>query len=287
MMQNSNGLHYAEPDSIKARQFMQEKIYELLLQRQTGEMAPKDNLLDLIRRLEEGLYKSARTKEEYMNLETLEIRINLLIAHPNNQNLQYQQQNNANAATGTMIPTPGLPQSGNSNFMAPSSNSWLVFQHRNTINTLVDADGDNSMMPSAGNAVNYSMDNTGLSRGLDTGSFGSVNDHPSVPEHDQQDKLWKLLDLLVHASQCRAGECLYPDCRKMKGLFRHGMLCEVRMSGGCSLCKKMWHLIQRHTLSCKDTSCHVPRCRDLQKWFVMNMMSRCNLDENSDILRME
>ncbi|KAL3615302.1 hypothetical protein CASFOL_040963 [Castilleja foliolosa] len=74
-------------------------------------------------------------------------------------------------------------------------------------------------------------------------------------------QLRKMLELLVHASQCRSANCQYPNCRKVKGLFRHGMLCKVRASGGCVLCKKMWYLLQLHARACKESECNVPRCR--------------------------
>lgn len=74
-------------------------------------------------------------------------------------------------------------------------------------------------------------------------------------------QLRKMLDLLVHASQCRSSLCQYPNCRKVKGLFRHGIQCKTRASGGCLLCKKMWYLLQLHARACKESECHVPRCR--------------------------
>ncbi|XP_076915941.1 histone acetyltransferase HAC1-like isoform X1 [Bidens hawaiensis] len=101
-----------------------------------------------------------------------------------------------------------------------------------------------------------------------------LTQHTSIAERDAQNKearqqrvvqLRKMLDLLVHASQCKAGQCQYPNCRKVKGLFRHGMQCKVRASGGCPLCKKMWHLLQLHARACKDSPCTVPRCRDLRE----------------------
>ncbi|KAI3825536.1 hypothetical protein L1987_07026 [Smallanthus sonchifolius] len=97
---------------------------------------------------------------------------------------------------------------------------------------------------------------------------------PSIAERDAQSKearqlrvvqLRMMLDLLVHASQCRAVQCPYPNCTKVRGLFRHGRQCKVRASGGCPLCKKMWHLLQLHARACKDTPCPVPRCRDLRE----------------------
>lgn len=72
-----------------------------------------------------------------------------------------------------------------------------------------------------------------------------------------------MLDLLLHASQCRSPLCLYPNCRKVKGLFRHGINCKVRASGGCVLCKRMWYLLQLHARACKESQCHVPRCRSI------------------------
>ncbi|KAL2933129.1 Histone acetyltransferase HAC1 [Bienertia sinuspersici] len=101
-----------------------------------------------------------------------------------------------------------------------------------------------------------------------------LTNHPSVADRDAQNKearqqrviqLRKMLDLLVHASQCRSPHCQYPNCRKVKGLFRHGIQCRVRASGGCVLCKKMWYLLQLHARACKESECHVPRCRDLKE----------------------
>lgn len=101
-----------------------------------------------------------------------------------------------------------------------------------------------------------------------------LTNHPSMAERDAQNKearqvrvvqLRKMLDLLVHASQCRSAHCQYPNCRKVKGLFRHGIQCKTRASGGCHLCKKMWYLLQLHARACKESECSVPRCRDLKE----------------------
>lgn len=101
-----------------------------------------------------------------------------------------------------------------------------------------------------------------------------LTNHPSTAERDAQNKearqmrvvqLRKMLDLLVHASQCRSPQCQYPNCRKVKGLFRHGIQCKTRASGGCLLCKRMWYLLQLHARACKESECHVPRCRDLKE----------------------
>ncbi|KAK4397844.1 Histone acetyltransferase HAC1 [Sesamum angolense] len=99
-------------------------------------------------------------------------------------------------------------------------------------------------------------------------SNNQSNDHDAQNKEARQLRvmqLRKMLDLLVHASQCRSPHCQYPNCRKVKGLFRHGMLCKVRASGGCHLCKKMWYLLQLHARACKESQCTVPRCRDLKE----------------------
>ncbi|KAI5082147.1 hypothetical protein GOP47_0001890 [Adiantum capillus-veneris] len=101
-----------------------------------------------------------------------------------------------------------------------------------------------------------------------------LSPHPSAAEREAQSKearqqrvlqLRKMLDLLVHASQCGSSQCHYPNCRRVKGLFRHGMSCRVRASGGCHLCKKMWYLLQLHARACKESECRVPRCKDLKE----------------------
>ncbi|KAK4836469.1 hypothetical protein QYF36_023535 [Acer negundo] len=101
-----------------------------------------------------------------------------------------------------------------------------------------------------------------------------LTNHPSNADCAAQNKearqlrvvqLRKMLDLLVHASQCLSSHCQYPNCRKVKGLYRHGIQCKTRASGGCALCKKMWYHLQLHAQACKESECPVPRCRDLKE----------------------
>ncbi|KAF3320843.1 putative histone acetyltransferase HAC-like 1 isoform X1 [Carex littledalei] len=101
-----------------------------------------------------------------------------------------------------------------------------------------------------------------------------LTNRPSNAERDAQNKearqkrvsqLGKMLELLGHASECRSPGCLYPNCRKIKGLFRHGVNCTVRIYKGCCLCKKIWYLLQLHARACKETVCNVPRCKDLKE----------------------
>ncbi|KAM4112413.1 hypothetical protein ACJW30_05G138200 [Castanea mollissima] len=78
-------------------------------------------------------------------------------------------------------------------------------------------------------------------------------------------KLRKMLDLLVHTAQCVSAKCQYTNCSKVKRLFNHGIHCKISTTGGCVLCKKMWYLLQLHARGCKESVCHVPRCRDLKE----------------------
>jgi len=98
--------------------------------------------------------------------------------------------------------------------------------------------------------------------------------HPSIAEYNAQNQearqrrvlqLQMMLDLLAHASQCCSPQCQYTNCRRVKGLFRHGRQCKTRASGGCSLCKKMWYLLQLHGRACKESECRVPHCKDLKE----------------------
>ncbi|KAI4347433.1 hypothetical protein L6164_008247 [Bauhinia variegata] len=102
-----------------------------------------------------------------------------------------------------------------------------------------------------------------------------LTNHPSMADSDAQNeearqlrvlKLQEMLDLIVHASECRSAHCQYPNCRKVKGLFRHGIQCKTLASGGCALCKKMWYLLQLHSRACKESKCcPVPRCREMKE----------------------
>ncbi|CBI18355.3 unnamed protein product, partial [Vitis vinifera] len=55
-----------DPDIVRARKSMQVKIYEYLTQRQSSpyDLQPK-KLADIVRRLDDVLFRSAATKEDY------------------------------------------------------------------------------------------------------------------------------------------------------------------------------------------------------------------------------
>lgn len=76
-------------------------------------------------------------------------------------------------------------------------------------------------------------------------------------------QLQQLLDVIEHASLChsiKTQPCTYPHCRQIKKLFAHASRCEVRLSGGCQFCKKVWQGLTLHSRNCKDSACRIPRC---------------------------
>ncbi|XP_056173793.1 histone acetyltransferase HAC1-like isoform X1 [Syzygium oleosum] len=138
----TGALHAAfsvDTDLLRARSYMQEKIFVLLAQRHAQPIndSQMQKLKDIVIRLEDGLFKSSHSKDEYMNLGTLESRLRSLIKRPtiNNRNPV-----NPNSMT-TMIPTPGLSHNGSSTMMATSSVDA----------PLSNMDGSSSMQPTNAN----------------------------------------------------------------------------------------------------------------------------------------
>ncbi|XP_031254705.1 histone acetyltransferase HAC1-like [Pistacia vera] len=128
-----------DSELLRARGFMRDRIFSILLQRQTQPIdeATRARFRDISKRLEEGLFKAALTKEDYMNLETLEFRLSSLIKgrSGNNHNQRHQQLVNSSSSIGTMIPTPGMSHNVNSSMMVTSSvdSSVIVASGSNTI----------------------------------------------------------------------------------------------------------------------------------------------------------
>ena len=51
----------------------------------------------------------------------------------------------------------------------------------------------------------------------------------------------------------------------MQALLKHGSTCQLRATGGCHICRRIWALLQIHARGCKTTNCPVPRCKDLKE----------------------
>eukprot|EP00644_Phytophthora_capsici_P012591 jgi/Phyca11/506926/fgenesh2_kg.PHYCAscaffold_23_\ len=83
---------------------------------------------------------------------------------------------------------------------------------------------------------------------------------------EQRAKNVKLhMQLLVHSSSCADGNCGSSNCEKMKELMRHGAQCKQRAYGGCTICRRVWALLQLHARQCRQYECKVPRCHDLRE----------------------
>ncbi|KAF8407379.1 hypothetical protein HHK36_006510 [Tetracentron sinense] len=165
-MQNLGGVRGTgnmDPDLDNGRKYIQKRIYQLVQQKQplTSEMQPK--VLDLVRRLEEVLFKDAATKEEYLNKDTLEYRLQTLVQRIplNNHRQQLPHFSSPSSSVGTMIPTPGMPHGGNSSSTVAS----LVN------NSMISTSGCNSIAPTTINTVSLLPYANGSAGGMHGGSF--------------------------------------------------------------------------------------------------------------------
>lgn len=81
----------------------------------------------------------------------------------------------------------------------------------------------------------------------------------------RQRSLQLFLQALVHSSYCTKSDCHLAACRKMKELLQHRKDCEVRVRGGCEVCRRVLCLVQMHSKSCTKKGCPVPHCEDLKQ----------------------
>lgn len=154
-----------DPDLYQARQYMREQILHVFHGPISSEW--QQRLPNLVRRLEEALFKEAVSKEDYMNLNTLERRLQSLmkrLQHNNrNQNLSHH-----NPHVGTMIPTPGLQQSGHVNAMIPTPGTDI---------STVNGPGTSTVVPNTvgmGNVISNSNENASLLLATDNNSSKMV-----------------------------------------------------------------------------------------------------------------
>ncbi|KAF3496938.1 hypothetical protein DY000_02054963, partial [Brassica cretica] len=110
-------------DILRLRQYMQILVFNVLKQKQPPpfDAASKAKYMDVARRLEEGLFKTAISKEDYLNESTLESRLGSLIK---GRLLKNSNQGHTNSSmVGTMAPTTtGLSHAGgDSSSMVTSS----------------------------------------------------------------------------------------------------------------------------------------------------------------------
>ncbi|KAK6142414.1 hypothetical protein DH2020_022762 [Rehmannia glutinosa] len=161
----NRGIPNTDSEYVKTRKYMQEKIWEFLMKRRhQSHEVPNRKMIDLVKRLEEALFKSATTTEEYLNLATLENRLHVLIKRipMSNHNQQFSHANSS-PSIGTMIPTPGLQQTGNSSTAGTQS----------VDSSVVANNSSNTIASSTANSGNFLTTGSGSSGNMHGGSFGS------------------------------------------------------------------------------------------------------------------
>ena len=96
---------------------------------------------------------------------------------------------------------------------------------------------------------------------------GQQNDFTDEQRKERQRVIQLHMQLLLHAATCVSPKCPSANCNKMKGLLKHGAQCPVKATGGCSVCKRIWGLLQIHARQCKETTCPVPNCVSIRERF--------------------
>ncbi|KAJ9177364.1 hypothetical protein P3X46_012591 [Hevea brasiliensis] len=107
--------------------------------------------------------------------------------------------------------------------------------------------------------------------------------HP-VLEKELLESMVDAMEALVHI--CRDGcrtfgpqdkdiretyaPCPYSACKVLELLIRHFAGCKLRIPGGCIHCKRLWQLLELHSLLCADSNvCRVPLCKYAYTKFVI------------------
>jgi E1A/CREB-binding protein len=73
------------------------------------------------------------------------------------------------------------------------------------------------------------------------------------------------ITLIEHAARCKSTTCKSSNCQKMKSYLKHSLVCTVKASGGCKLCKRIWTLLRIHANTCKSNTCPIPQCIAIRK----------------------
>ena len=96
-------------------------------------------------------------------------------------------------------------------------------------------------------------------------STGQQSELTEAQRKERQRSIQLHMTLLLHADTCQSPKCPSANCTKMKGLLKHGAQCQVKATGGCNVCKRIWALLQIHARQCKASSCPVPNCMAIRE----------------------
>jgi hypothetical protein len=96
---------------------------------------------------------------------------------------------------------------------------------------------------------------------------GQQTELTEAQRKERQRSIQLHMTLLLHAATCNSAKCPSANCTKMKGLLKHGAQCQVKATGGCHVCKRIWALLQLHARQCKAPTCPVPNCMAIRERF--------------------
>ena len=96
---------------------------------------------------------------------------------------------------------------------------------------------------------------------------GQQSELTAAQRKERQRSIQLHMTLLRHAATCNSAKCPSANCTKMKGLLKHGAQCQIKATGGCNVCKRIWALLQIHARQCKDNPCPVPNCMAIRERF--------------------
>jgi E1A/CREB-binding protein len=94
---------------------------------------------------------------------------------------------------------------------------------------------------------------------------GQQNELTEAQRRERQRSIQLHMTLLLHAATCASPKCPSANCTKMKGLLKHGAQCQIKATGGCNVCKRIWALLQIHARQCKNMACPVPNCMAIRE----------------------
>ena len=64
-----------------------------------------------------------------------------------------------------------------------------------------------------------------------------------------------------------------------QNLLKHGATCQVRVQGGCAICRRIWALLQIHARQCRRDNCVVPKCRQLKEQLQALAQQQAQMDD--------
>eukprot|EP00978_Attheya_sp_CCMP212_P045484 scaffold348462_cov62-Attheya_sp.AAC.4 len=108
---------------------------------------------------------------------------------------------------------------------------------------------------------------------------GQQSELTEAQRKERQRSIQLHMTLLLHAATCVSSKCPSANCTKMKGLLKHGTQCQIKATGGCHVCKRIWTLLQIHARQCKQKTCPVPNCMAIRERFRQLTLQQQAMDD--------